>query len=176
MVLAVIPTLGAAALGQGVSAGLAPSQAQFKIKPGDLLRAALEIQALSERGQVPVASTDPFSGNLVVSTADQAQNLFGILSDRADRLDLPFTEEDTGALFAARERFIDAAAATARPTSALRGVNAPSFTNRVTARPAPGGGVARGGIPSASASRTSRLSSPCAGPQTGISRLRCGGI
>jgi len=176
---AIFPVLGASALGEGVTAGLQPSSESRPIRPGEILKAALAIQALSEAGKVPVASTDPFTGNLVVSTADQEGVLLGILSERADRLDFPFTQEDEGALFAARERFIDRAAAASRPTSALTQVSAPAFSNRVTARPAAGGGVERGGIPSSSAaapSAISRLSTPCAGPQTGISRLRCGGV
>ncbi len=179
---AIFPILGASALGEGVGAGLRPSSDSPPFKTGDIFKAAMLIQGLSERGLVPVASTDPFTGNLVISTENQADVLFGILSDRAARLEFPFTEEDEGALFAARERFIDRAAATARPTSALTQTSPPAFSNRVTARPAPAGGVSRGGVPSRSAAVTlgpgngvMRLSSPCAGPQTGISRLRCGG-
>jgi len=173
---AIFPVLGASVISTGIQASQAAGTATGKIKPGDILGAALQIQALSESGLVPVASTDPFTGNLVVSTADQAGNLLGILADRADRLEFPFTAEDEGALLAARDRFIDRAAATARPISALTQVSPPAFSNRVTARPAPGGGVERGFVPSASTFPPSRLSSPCAGAQTQISRLRCGGV
>jgi len=176
---AIFPILGASVVAQGIQASQAAGTATGKIRPGAILGAALQIQALSEAGLVPRASTDPFTGNLVVSTVDQAPNLLGILADRADRLEFPFTEEDEGALFAARERFIDRAAATARPTIALTKVSPPAFSNRVTARPASGGGVQRGGIPSVSAVNglnMLRLSSLCAGAQTQISRLRCGGV
>ncbi len=147
-----------------------------KIRPGDILRAALDVQALSERGADPVVSTDPFTGDVVVSTRDQERNLMGILEDKAAREILaPFPEEITQ-IRELRDIVIDAGRRINTSDLRLQGqVSAVPVSTRATARLIAPGVVGRGNVPSTQATslRQSRLSGPCAGPQTGFSRLRC---
>lgn len=133
----------------------APKKERFpQIKPGDLLKAALAIQALSERGLQPVSSIDPFTGNLVVSTADQSGVLTTILGEKFAREALAPTREELDELSIVRQQVVD------------------SFASP-TARVAAPGVVTRG-----RQAQPRRLGGPCAGVTTGFSRLNCarGGI
>jgi len=129
-----------------------PERERFPgIKPGDLLKAALDIQALSEAGQVPVASTDPFTGDLVVSTADQGPVLETLLGERFAREELRATPEEVGEVLTFREEVVrNLAVPTAR-------VVAPGVVARRTSDLA----------------KVSRLGGPCAGANTGFYRLNC---
>ena len=166
---------------QQQQAAAAAAERIGKIPPGDFLKAALDIQALSEGGLQPRISSDPFTGGLVVSTVDQERVLLGILEDREAREILaPFPEEITQ-IRELRDLVIEAGRRV--PTSDLRlrqQVSAVPVSNRVTARLIGPGIVGRGNRPSsqASALRANRLSGPCAGPTTGFRRLTCqrGGI
>ena len=121
------------------------------IKPGDLLRAALDIQALSEAGLVPVASTDPFTGDLVVSTADQGPILETLLGERFAREELRPTPAEVEEVGTFRDEVI---ASLRRPTAR---VVAPGVVARRTS----------------DVGRTSRLAGPCTGLNTLQARRDC---
>lgn len=123
-----------------------------RIRPGDLLRAALDIQALSERGLTPVASTDPFTGDLVVSTQDQSGVLFDILGSKFASRELAATPEEIEETRSFRDLVVRELA---RPTAR---VLAPGVVGRRDSDLA----VSR------------RLGGPCAAANTGFTRLRCG--
>lgn len=129
-----------------------PARDRFPgIKPGDILRAALAIQSLSERGLVPVSSTDPFTGDLVVSTLDQAANLETILGEKFASEALAPGPEEITEIRTARDAVVRALA-------------------MPTARRVAPGVVARR---SSDLAVGSRIAGPCAGANTGFSRLNC---
>jgi len=138
--------VSALVLGSAISpkAGRAP-----KITPGALLQAALEIQALSEAGQVPRFTADPFTGNFVVSTEDQAGVLESILADRALRDLLAPTPEETLAVQRTRQTVL----------ALVPG------TIGATARQVAPGVVVRGQL--------RPLSGPCAAGSSTLDQIRC---
>lgn len=121
------------------------------ITPGDILRGALAIQALSESGKVPVASTDPFTGDLVISTKDQAPVLQTLLGEKFARETLASTPEEVEEVRTFRDEVIDSLST---PTARVIGP----------------GVVSRGGRDAAT---SRRLGGPCAAANTGFSRLNC---
>ncbi len=121
------------------------------IKPGDILRAALQIQSLSERGLVPVSSTDPFTGDLVVSTQDQSANLETLLGEKFAREELAPGAEEIQEIRSARDAVVRALAT---PTAR---VVAPGVVARRTSDLA----------------RRRQIAGPCAAANTGFSRLNC---
>jgi len=152
---AAFPALGLSILPIALQARggpLEPARQRFPgIAPGDLLRAALAIQGLSEQGLVPVASTDPFTGDLVVSTADQSAVLETILGERFASEALRATPEEVEEVRTFRDEVVRSLA---RPTAR---VVAPGVVARRTSDLA----------------RVSRLGGPCAGANTGFNRLNC---
>jgi len=122
------------------------------IKPGDILRAALDIQALSEAGLKPVSLTDPFTGNLVVATENQLPRLFDILGERFAREELSPGPEEITEIRTLRDAVVQSLA---MPTARRAG---------------PGVVVRR----SSDLSSGRRLGGPCAAANTGFTRLRCG--
>jgi len=129
-----------------------PARDRFPgISPGDLLRAALQIQALSESGLVPVASTDPFTGDLVVSTQDQSPVLETLLGEKFAREALAGTPEEIEEVRTFRDEVVDRLA---MPTARVAGP-----------------GVVSKGSRDVVVSR--RLGGPCAGLNTGFSRINC---
>ena len=63
-----------------------------------------ETGAIQKRGLIPRIGTDPFTGNVLISTADQAQNLQELTRNAAvNRLAI---DQDTSQLFEAREGLI----------------------------------------------------------------------
>jgi len=176
LVATVLPPLGTGvattALGGGLVSGLTSAVGPLLIgqsiqprggrapgiKPGDLLRAALDIQALSERGLVPRVSTDPFTGNLVVSTMDQTPILNELLADRTIRELLAPTESELSGIRAVRSTTL----------SLVPGQGS------ATARQVAPGRVERGpSITSSAAAVTRNLSGPCAGATSGFQRVQC---
>jgi len=123
-----------------------------KIKPGDILRAALDIQALSEAGLKPVSITDPFTGNLVVATENQLPRLFDILGEKFAREELAPTEDEITEIRTVRDAVVQSLA---RPTARVL---------------APG----QVGRRSSDLADSRRLGGPCAAANTGFTRLRCG--
>ncbi len=143
-----------------------------KIKPGDLLRLALDIQALSEQGLQPVISTDPFTGDTVLSTANQSDVLLDILGSKFASEAFAGTPADTAAILQARTEQIE----TRRITAAIK-PDTPTLRDEVvaaltttTAKVVAPGIVER---KSSSLTSTSRLGGPCAAANTGFSRLNC---
>jgi len=129
-----------------------PARDRFPgIKPGDILRAALQIQSLSERGLVPVSSTDPFTGDLVVSTQDQSANLETLLGEKFAREELAPGPEEIQEIRSVRD-------------AVVRSLAMP------TARRVGPGVVARR---SSDLARPRRIAGPCAAANTGFSRLNC---
>lgn len=151
----VFPLLGLQAVVLGLQARggpLEPERQRFPgLAPGDILRAALSIQALSEAGLVPVASTDPFTGDLVVSTQDQAPILETLLGEKFAREALAGTPEEIEQVRTFRDEVVDS----------LR---------MPTARVVAPGVVSKG---SRDLGRPTRLGGPCAAANTGFSRLNC---
>jgi len=171
--LALTQVVGSGILGTA----LAPRGARSpQVAPGLIGEAARAIVALSERGLDPVISTDPFTGDTVVSTADQARHLQGILEDKAAReLLAPFPEE-IAQIRELRDIVIEAGRRVNTSDIRLQGqVSATPVSTRATARLIAPGVVGRGNRSSEQAisRRASGLSGPCAGPQSGFSRLRC---
>ena len=184
----VVPTAAVGGIVQALAPGLigatgtvllAPGDPSPGIKPGDLLRAALQVQSLSESGRVPRVSTDPFTGNLVISTESQSGSLFNLLGERFAREALASTPEESAEVFAAREEFIgsrrEVAGFPAGPPAVTeaREQVVLSLSRESPKEIAPGVvSSARPGIMSR------RLGGPCAGPITGFARLNCarGGI
>jgi len=150
----ILAPVGAAILGSGLQLEINRSQKQRLpgIKPGDLLRAALDIQSLSEEGLQPRATTDPFTGNLVISTADQEANLQGILADQRLRELLAPTPEETET--SARNRLV--------VLSLIPGTR--GATGRQIAP-----GIVRRGEPTPGR----QTSGPCAGGLSRLSQIRC---
>ncbi len=174
------PTIGTSIIGAGLTSLLSPKPPIKTVPPGRILNLALQTQALSERGLVPVISIDPFTGDDVISTEDQSGILNTLLEERADRLFFaPFPEEladiqrvQQAFIQAGREGRIPPPAAPPVPETTIAAAVA---SPRATARLVAPGVVSRGNVvPMARESISSRLATPCAGPQTGISRLRCG--
>jgi len=131
---------------------LAPARERAPgIRPGDLLRAALSIQALSEAGLVPVASTDPFTGDLVVSTQDQSPILETLLGEKFGRETVAALSEEIVEPQTVRDVVVDRLA---MPTAKLvaPGVVSKGSRDLVVSR---------------------RLGGPCAGLNTGFSRINC---
>jgi len=167
-------------LGATATTLLTPRQRFPKISPGDILRASLATAALSERGLSPVISTDPFTGNLVVSTEDQSAGLFNLLGERFAREALASTPAESAAIFAEREAFIESRrrdpvfpGAVEPPVETVREQVTLALTR---ASPAP---IAPGVVSSVRPNvMPRRLAGPCAGPTTGFARLNCarGGI
>lgn len=169
IIAAGIPVIAQAVIQSEVSRAQLKSP---KIRPGEFLRLALEIQALSESGLSPVLSVDPFTGATVLSTTDQSGVLFNILGEKFAREALAGTPEESAVILQAREQFIQSrrVAAVAAPTvPTLReevvGVLAPS-----TAKLVAPGVVAK---KSSGVATPSRLGGPCAAANTGFSRLNC---
>ncbi len=143
-----------------------------KIAPGEFLRTALQIQALSERGLVPVISTDPFTGATVLSTEDQLPGLFNLLGERFARATLAGTPEESAALLGAREEFIESRREGTPPASSTPTVRdqVVAALSTSTAKPVAPGIVAK---KSSSLVTSRRLGGPCAAANTGFNRLNC---
>jgi len=176
----IVGALAPAIIGTGLSAPggpLAGPQTRFpRLSPGNILRTAIQTQALSERGLVPVVSTDPFTGNVVISTSDQSEGLFNLLGERFAREVLASTPAESAAIFAEREAFIESRRVT--PVFPV-GVPAPVDDLRQQVigpllRESPQV-VAPGVVSSVRPGAVSRrLGGPCAGITTGFARLNCG--
>lgn len=152
------------------------AQRSPRLDPGAIIAAVREVEL---RGLTPVISKDPFTGGFVISTADQGPVLFEILEAKFLREELAPTPAELASDFAFREFIIEQKALASRPLSALTQVSSIPGSTRPTARLIGPGVVGRGGSPRpVIPTRISRLSGPCAGPQTGFSRLTCarGGI
>ena len=176
----IVATLGPSVLGTAAGTLFTPRTRFPTIAPGDILRAALATQALSEQGLTPRISTDPFTGNLVVSTANQTEGLFNLLGERFARETLASSPAESAAIFAEREAFIEdrrrfpVSASNVDPPVAEVRENVVSALTRVSPQP-----IAPGVVSSARPSTMSRrLGGPCAGITTGFQRLNCarGGI
>ncbi len=181
---AILAATGAAIVGEGLQARGGPLERAFErapgLTPGDILRASLATQALSERGLSPVVSTDPFTGNLVISTKDQTESLFNLLGERFAREALASTPAESAEIFRQREEFIESR----RQFPVFPGrvdAPAPDLRQQVIApllreTPVP---IAPGVVSSARPNvMPRRLGGPCAGVTTGFQRLNCarGGI
>lgn len=176
---AVVAAVGPAILGQAVTAPGGPLQLPRvrspQVSPGNILGLALQTQALSERGLEPVVSTDPFTGDFVLSTADQSNRLFDILGERFAREAFRATAAESEALFREREAFIERRRqfpvfpGGAPPPA--QGVRETVVANLTRVSPQP---IAPGVVSSALPSNMSRrLAGPCAGNLTGFQRLNC---
>ena len=176
----IIQAVGPAILGASAQSLLTERQRFPRISPGNILRTSLATTALSERGLSPVVSTDPFTGNLVISTEDQSAGLFNLLGERFAREALASTPEESAEIFRQREAFIESRrqfpvfpGGSDPPVDDLRQqVIAPLLRES----PVP---VAPGVVSSTRpAAMPRRLGGPCAGVTTGFQRLNCarGGI
>jgi len=169
LVAAVAPALTSTVIQAEQSRRASPSP---KIKPGEFLKLALEIQALSERGLTPILSVDPFTGGTVLSTTDQSASLFNLLGERFASQALAGTPEESAAGFALREAFIQTAPGFPNPVPEQTTVRdqVVAALSTTTAKVIAPGIVDK---KSSSLVSTSRLGGPCAGANTGFSRLNC---
>ncbi len=175
----IIQALTGAGAGTVIGAALTPGIVPpGKIRPGQFLQAALDIQALSEvrpeaRARV---SQDPFTGGFVISTESQAPVLFDILQEREIARQLKPSAALISKTRELRDIVIQEGRAVATSDLRLRQlVSSVPVSTRATARLVGPGAVGRGNVPSAQAEsrRIRERAGPCAGPQTGFSRLRC---
>jgi len=176
VVLGTIQAVAPAVLGATVQTLVTKKERFPQISPGDILRAALATQALSERGLVPVVSTDPFTGNLVVSTQDQSAGLFNLLGERFAREALASTPAESAAVFAERQAFIESRRLNPvfptpfeEPVETVREQVIAPLIRTSPSMIAPG---VVSSVRPVAASR--RLGGPCAGITTGFARLNCG--
>jgi len=130
------------------------------IKPGDFLKAALDIQALSESGQKPRITTDPFTGDFVISTEDQSSVLTQILADREINRQITALGPEVGG-----EAELQRAALQQQVRATVPG------TIGATARSVAPGVVVRGELRPGLPGRP--LSGPCAGGQSTLEQIRC---
>lgn len=148
---------------------------------GELLRTSLEIQALSEQGLVPRLVANPFTGGTVLATEDQLPILFDLLGERFAREELAGTPEQSAAIFAAREAFIEqrrifpvfpgaVPPPPIAPDPAVMEVR--QAVTASLARTSPQA-VAPGVVSSAIAAKPRRLGGPCAGLGSLQQRLNC---
>jgi len=169
VVAAVAPLLVESVLTAELSRRASPSP---KILPGEILKVALEIQGLSERGLTPILNTDPFTGGLVLSTTDQSAGLFDLLGERFARQALAGTPEESAAIFLAREESFNRT-----PVTASLVPETPTMREEIVGnlKPITGKLVAPGVVAkrTSSFSVSRRLGGPCAGANTGFSRLTC---
>jgi len=183
LVQGVIQGVGPGVLGAGLTARGGPfdtAERSPKIAPGAILRLALDIQALSEAGRTPVVSTDPFTGDTVLSTAGQQDVLFDILGERFARETLRGTPEESAEIFRQREAFIESRRQfpvfPGGPEAAVNQIRANVVADLSRVSPTV---IAPGVVSSARpAAMSRRLAGPCAGITTGFERLKCarGGI
>jgi len=130
-------------------------------------------------------SRDPFTGNLVLSTADQNPFLFEILGERFAREALATTPEESRALFAERERFIESRRVS--PVFPITTAEVPVSTDPavdqvreqvILGLVATSPKVVAPGVVSGRTAKSTRpgrrLGGPCAGVTTGFQRLTCG--
>lgn len=169
IIAAVAPTVA----GSTIQAVIANRQRQSgKIRPGDFLKLALDIQSLTERGLKPVLAADPFTGNTVLFTEDQTPIVFDILGTKFASEALAGTPEESAATFRAREEFINQA-----PGAASIVPDTPTLREQIVVALAPVTAklVAPGVVVKKSSGLTisRRLGGPCAGANTGFSRLTC---
>jgi len=181
-IAAAVQAIGPAVLGTALGS-FGRERAPIRLPPSEFLRQAQGIRNLQAQGLEPVLSKDPFTGGFVLSTADQSEVLQEILFERSQRELFAAGPEEISEIRAFREAFIEAGraqglvdprvAASAGPVPAA--VPAMVASTSVTARLVAPGVVERGRTPRVTSRRLSeRLSGQCAGPQTGITRLRCG--
>lgn len=164
VVLSVAGVIDAAAT-QQLGKELLNTRARFpKLKPGDIGKAAAQIQALQQQGLSPFAVTDPSTGNLVVGSRDQP---LGTLVEEANlRRSLAPSPADLRDLERLRNQVI--VARQGQPIFNEQQATVVPPLQFATAKLAPGGGV------SSRRAIDSRLSGPCADARTGAARLRCG--
>lgn len=175
----VIPAVVGSVGGQSLQARGGPFDTAVRfpqVQPGDILRIALDLQALSERGLQPVLSIDPFTGNQVISTEDQSGILETLLGEKFAREALAPTPEEIREVFDLQQEAIARGrAGTLFPSPVA--VPPPSTRDQVvaslvtsTARQVAPGVVARR---SSDLAVGGRIAGPCAAANTGFSRLNC---
>jgi len=183
LVSGIISGVGPGVLGAGLTARGGPFDTAVRsprIPVGASLQLAIDIGALSEQGLSPRISTDPFTGNIVLSTKGQEGVLFDILGERFARETLRGTPEESAAIFREREAFIESRrqfpvfpGGAEAPVNQIR-ANVVADLSRVSPTV-----IAPGVVSSARpAAMSRRLAGPCAGITTGFERLNCarGGI
>lgn len=176
MVVGAIVTAGATAIGSQIAQNLLTPRVRFpKVTPGEILRLALDIQALQEKRLTPVLSIDPFTGGTVLSTADQSSVLFDLLGESFARESLRGTPEESAEIFRAREELIESR----RQFPVFPGEIGEAPTTRDVVTQALSTTTAKVVAPGVVDRKTSslatsrRLGGPCAGANTGFSRLNC---
>lgn len=181
MVLGVLGAIGAAVGIEALQAQGGPLERERvrspQVQPGDILALALQAQALSERGLTPVISTDPFTGNQVISTSDQSDILETLLGEKFAREALAPSQAELDALAQARfqELVVDPprvsfARAAAPVPSSMRDQIVGDLATSTARVVAPGVVVRR----ASDVGLSKRLGGPCAAANTGFTRLRCG--
>lgn len=156
---AIVKTAAPAILGQAVQ--VETTRTRFPgIKPGDFLKAALDIQALSESGKSPRITSDPFTGGLLISTEDQSPFLTQIVADRELSRQIIALGPEVGG-----EVELQRLALQQQLREVVPG------TIGATARMVAPGTVVRGELRPGLPGRP--LSGPCAGGQSKLEQIRC---
>lgn len=107
MVVSAILTVGIPIVASAVLQTLAPRQRFPSLKPGDLLKTAIEIQNLTRRGLTPRLAPNPFEpGGFLLGTRDQT-NIEEIAFTLAQRKFFALTRAESAELFEIRQSFID---------------------------------------------------------------------
>ena len=179
---AIVPPLAGGVIAQSLVARGGPfdTGARSPKQLGDFAQFIRDINALSARGLQPVASFDPFTGASVLSTADQERVLEQLLGEKFAREALAPTPEEIAAVQAQQQESIrlgrigqlfpqPVAPLPAMSVNAVRDVVVANLTT-TTARPVAPGVVSKS---SSTSAVPKRLGGPCAGANTGFSRLRC---
>jgi len=182
----VLPALASGVIVQGLQARGGPLSTAVgapKGPPSGELQKLLDAGIrLAARGLTPVQSVDPFTGNLVLSTADQDPFLFDILGEKFAREALAPTLAETRAIFEEREAFIESrrvnpvfpSTVAPVPAAPVDQVREQVIQSLVATSPKV---IAPGVVSSRTAKSTrpgQRLGGPCAGVTTGFQRLSCG--
>jgi len=176
VVVATLLTAGIPVVGSQIAQSLLTPRVRFpKVAPGEFLRLALDIQALEQKGLTPVLSVDPFTQATVLSTADQSPVLFNLLGESFARESLRGTPAESSAIFRAREELIESRRqfpvfpGSVGEETTPRDVVTQALTT-TTAKVVAPGVVDR---KTSSLVRSRRLGGPCAGLNTGFSRVNC---
>lgn len=146
-----------------------------RLLPGSLVESVRAIQQIQSQGRVPVSTINPFTGGIAISAADQSADLFNLLGERFARDTLRETAAESAAIFTATQELIEAR----RTTPVFPQTLSPDPTEREVVVEALSRSVATLVAPGVVERKTSRLATPrrlggpCAGANTGFSRLNC---
>jgi ribosomal protein L19 len=140
-----------------------------KIKPGDLVKVAVQIKEIQTRGGIPRITTDPYTGNVLIYEA--SQDPFAIRETQVQREAATPGPDYANQIYQLRQQLIEALARpkVSSPTATPRRADIPvSAQQRATRRFVGAGRVSKGNLVS-----DQMLAGPCAGVVSGLQKIRC---